>query len=432
MTVGFRETGQVLAARLAVIWAFARLTLHSLAPTVIPLDLIEIIAFDGFRSGSATFASSIDAESWEWAGMVMVCSRDKRDWFLKQQKRVWVMRNFLKCMLGVAALGMTTAVASATTLEDVKAKGFLQCGVSTGLAGFSAPNDKGDWLGLDADFCRAVAAAVFGDGTKVKFTPLSAKERFTALQSGEIDILSRNTTWTINRDTALGLNFVGVTYFDGQGFMINAKKLPGVNSALQLSGASVCVQTGTTTELNLADYFKANNLEYSPVVFEKLEEVNAAYDAGRCDVYTTDQSGLYGIRLTLTAPDDHVVLPEIISKEPLGPAVRQGDDQWYHIVKWTYFALLTAEELGITQANVEEMKASASPEMKRVLGVEAETKIGTDLGLTNDWVVNIVKATGNYGELFERNVGAGSPLKIARGINALWTKGGLQYAPPIR
>jgi general L-amino acid transport system substrate-binding protein len=342
------------------------------------------------------------------------------------------MKNKIAIVLGAAAFGLAASAASATTLEDVKAKGFLQCGVSSGLAGFSAPNDKGDWLGLDADFCRAVAAAVFGDGTKVKFTPLSAKERFTALQSGEIDVLSRNTTWTINRDTALGLNFTGVTYYDGQGFMINAKKLPGVNSALQLSGASVCVQTGTTTELNLADYFKANNLEYNPVVFEKLEEVNAAYDSGRCDVYTTDQSGLYGIRLTLTAPDDHVVLPEIISKEPLGPVVRQGDDQWYHIVKWTYFALLTAEELGITQANVEEMKSSANPEIKRVLGVEADTKIGTDLGVSNDWVVNIVKSVGNYGEVFERNVGAGSPLKIARGINALWTKGGLQYSPPIR
>ncbi len=342
------------------------------------------------------------------------------------------MKNKIAIVLGAAAFGLAASSASATTLDDVKAKGFLQCGVSSGLAGFSAPNDKGDWLGLDADFCRAVAAAVFGDGSKVKFTPLSAKERFTALQSGEIDVLSRNTTWTINRDTALGLNFAGVTYYDGQGFMINAKKLPGVNSALQLSGASVCVQTGTTTELNLADYFKANNLEYNPVVFEKLEEVNAAYDSGRCDVYTTDQSGLYGIRLTLTAPDDHVVLPEIISKEPLGPVVRQGDDQWFDIVKWTYFALLTAEELGVTQANVEEMKSSDNPEIKRVLGVEADTKIGTDLGVSNDWVVNIVKSVGNYGEVFERNVGSGSPLKIARGINAQWTKGGLQYAPPIR
>jgi len=335
-------------------------------------------------------------------------------------------------ILGAAAFGMVASAASADTLDDVKAKGFIQCGVNTGLAGFSAPDDKGEFTGLDVDFCRAVAAAIFGDGTKVKFTPLSAKDRFTALQSGEIDILSRNTTWTINRDTALGLNFAGITYYDGQGFMINAKKLPGVNSALQLSGASVCVQSGTTTELNLADYFKANNLEYNPVVFEKIEEVNAAYDSGRCDAYTTDQSGLYAIRLTLAAPGDHVVLPEIISKEPLGPAVRQGDDKWFDIVKWTYFALLNTEELGITKANVEEMKASANPEIKRILGVEAETKIGTDLGLTNDWVANIVKATGNYGEIFESNVGAGSPLKISRGINALWTKGGLQYGPPIR
>jgi general L-amino acid transport system substrate-binding protein len=266
----------------------------------------------------------------------------------------------------------------------------------------------------------------------VKFTPLSAKDRFTALQSGEVDVLSRNTTWTISRDTALGLNFAGVTYFDGQDFMINAKKLPEVNSALQLSGAAVCVQSGTTTELNLADFFKTNNLEYNPVVFEKVEEANAAYDAGRCDAYTTDQSGLYSIRLALSSPDDHVVLPEIISKEPLGPAVRQGDDKWYDIVKWTYFALLNTEELGITKANVEEMKNSSNPEIKRILGVEAETKIGTDLGLTNDWVVNIVKAVGNYGEVFENNVGSGSPLKISRGINALWTKGGLQYGMPIR
>jgi len=349
-----------------------------------------------------------------------------------REKGQWVMKHIAIGILGAATLGLMAASASASTLADVKAKGFIQCGVSTGLAGFSAPDDKGEWKGLDADFCRAVAAAVFGDGSKVKFTPLSAKERFTALQSGEIDLLSRNTTWTINRDTALGLNFAGVTYYDGQGFMINAKKLPGVNSALQLSGAAVCVQAGTTTELNLADYFKSNKMEYNPVVFEKLEEVNAAYDSGRCDVYTTDQSGLYGIRLTLSAPDDHVVLPEIISKEPLGPAVRQGDDQWFHIVRWTYYALVQAEELGITQANVDEMKNSPNPEIKRVLGTEADTKIGTDLGLTNDWVVNIVKAVGNYGEMFERNVGSGSPLKIARGLNALWTKGGLQYAMPIR
>jgi general L-amino acid transport system substrate-binding protein len=334
-------------------------------------------------------------------------------------------------LLGSAFLAFASA-AGAATLDDVKAKGFVQCGVNVGLAGFSAPDDKGEWTGLDVDFCRAVAAAVFGDGTKVKFTPLSAKERFTALQSGEVDLLARNTTWTINRDTALGLNFVGVNYYDGQGFMINSKKISGVNSALQLSGASVCVQAGTTTELNLADYFKANKMEYSPVVFEKNEEVNAAYDSGRCDVLTTDQSGLYATRLALAAPDDHVVLPEIISKEPLGPAVRQGDDQWFDIVKWTFNATLNAEELGITQANLEEMTASTNPDILRFLGKEADTKIGTDLGLGNDWAYNIVKAVGNYGESFERNVGAGSPLKIARGINALWSKGGLQYAPPVR
>jgi general L-amino acid transport system substrate-binding protein len=342
------------------------------------------------------------------------------------------MKNVLTGMLGVAALALTASVASAATLDDVKAKGFVQCGVNTGLAGFASPNDKGEWSGFDVDFCKAVAAAVFGDASKVKYTPTTAKERFTALQSGEIDLLARNTTWTLSRDTALGFNFAGVNYYDGQGFMINAKKLPGVNSALQLSGASVCVQTGTTTELNLADYFKANKMEYNPVVFEKLEEVNAAYDSGRCDVYTTDQSGLYAIRLTLAAPDDHVVLPEIISKEPLGPAVRQGDDQWFDIVKWTLYAMVTAEELGITQANVEEMKASGNPEVKRILGQEADSKLAADLGLDKEWVANIVKSVGNYGESFERNIGSGSSLKIARGINALWSKGGLQYAPPIR
>ncbi len=335
-------------------------------------------------------------------------------------------------IIGAAALALSASAASAATLDDVKAKGFVQCGVNTGLAGFSNPDDKGDWSGLDVDLCRAIAAAIFGDGTKVKFTPLSAKERFTALQSGEVDLLSRNTTWTVNRDSALGLNFRAVTYYDGQGFMVNKTKLPDINSALQLSGAAVCVQTGTTTELNLADYFKANKMEYNPVVFEKVEEADAAYDAGRCDVYTTDQSGLYSTRLKLKAPDDHIILPEIISKEPLGPAVRQGDDQWYDIVTWVHYAMLQAEEFGVTQANVEEMKASENPEIKRLLGTEADTKIGTDMGLTNDWVVNIVKTVGNYGESFERNVGAGSPLKIARGLNALWSKGGLQYAPPIR
>ncbi|MCR4268185.1 amino acid ABC transporter substrate-binding protein [Nitratireductor sp. ZSWI3] len=342
------------------------------------------------------------------------------------------MKTILKALLGSAVVALLAAPASAATLDDVKAKGHIQCGVSTGLAGFSAPDNAGNWTGLDVDFCRAVAAAVFDDPNAVQFTPLSAKERFTALQSGEVDLLSRNTTWTISRDTALGLNFAGVTYYDGQGFMINAKKLQGINSALQLSGAAVCVQAGTTTELNLADYFKANNMEYNPVVFEKLEEVNTAYDSGRCDVYTTDQSGLYAIRLTLSSPDDHIVLPEIISKEPLGPVVRHGDDQWFDIVKWVYYALLNAEELGVSQANIEESMNSDKPDVRRLLGTEDGTKLGSDLGLTNDWAARVIKHVGNYGEMFERNVGADSPLKISRGVNALWTKGGLQYGMPIR
>ncbi|MBB4574263.1 amino acid ABC transporter substrate-binding protein [Rhizobium sp. MC63] len=341
------------------------------------------------------------------------------------------MKNkLLSTAIGAAVLALGASAASATTLGDVKAKGFVQCGVNTGLAGFAAPDASGNWAGFDVDFCKAVASAVFGDPTKVKFTPLSAANRFPALQSGEIDVLARNTTWSINRDTALGLNFRFVNYYDGQGFMV--RKSLNVKSALELSGASVCVQSGTTTELNLADYFKANNLQYNPVVFEKLDEVNAAYDAGRCDVYTTDQSGLYSLRLTLKNPDEHAILPEIISKEPLAPAVRQGDDQWFDIVSWVGYAMINAEEFGITQANVDDMKNSPNPDIKRFLGVEADTKIGTDLGLTNEWAYNIVKNVGNYGEVFERNIGQGSPLKIARGLNALWNKGGIQYAPPVR
>lgn len=341
------------------------------------------------------------------------------------------MKKFaLSVLLGAAALAYTASGASASTLSDVKAKGFIQCGVNTGLLGFAQPDASGNWAGFDVDFCKAVASAVFGDPTKVKYTPLSSKDRFTALQSGEVDLLSRNTTWTINRDTALGLNFRPITYYDGQGFMV--RKELNVKSALELSGAAVCVQSGTTTELNLADYFKANNLQYNPVVFDKLEEVNAAYDSGRCDVYTTDQSGLYSLRLTLKNPDDNVVLPEIISKEPLGPAVRQGDEQWFDIVSWTAYALINAEEFGITQKNLDEMKSSPNPDIKRFLGAEQGSTIGTDLGLTNDWAYNVIKGVGNYGEVFDRNIGAGSPLKIARGLNALWNKGGIQYAPPVR
>ncbi len=342
------------------------------------------------------------------------------------------MNKWILGVLSAAAVTLACGAASAATLDEVKARGSLKCGVHTGLAGFAAPNDKGEWTGFDADFCRAVAAAIFDDPSKVTFVPTNATERFTALQSGEIDLLARNTTWTISRDTSLGLNFTGVNYYDGQGFMINAKKLPGINSALQLSGAAICVQSGTTTELNLADYFEANNMQYNPVVFQGFDETNAAYESGRCDDDTTDQSGLYALRLTLANPDEHVVLPEIISKEPLGPAVRQGDDQWFDIVKWTLFAMIQAEESGITQANIDEMLQSDNPEIRRILGVEEGSKLGADLGLTNDWVVRIVRGVGNYGEVFERNIGQGSPIKIARGLNALWTKGGLQYAPPIR
>ncbi|MEJ8573785.1 amino acid ABC transporter substrate-binding protein [Microbaculum marinum] len=339
------------------------------------------------------------------------------------------MKNKLVPVVAGVALGfVAVGAASATTLEDVKGKGFVQCGVSQGLPGFSNPDDQGNWTGLDVDYCRAVAAAVFNDPNAVKFTPLSAKERFTALQSGEVDILSRNTTWTMSRDTALGLNFAGVDYYDGQGFMV--RKSLGISSALELSGASVCTNTGTTTELNVADYFRANNMDYEIVAFEKADEVVAAYDAGRCDVYTTDASGLYAQRLKLTNPDEHMVLPEIISKEPLGPVVRQGDDEWFNIAKWVLFALINAEELGVTQANVGEMKNSDNPEIKRLLGTEGA--FGEGIGLTNDWAANAVAAVGNYGEVFDRNVGPDTPLGIARGLNALWTKGGILYAPPVR
>lgn len=338
----------------------------------------------------------------------------------------------MKRILGILALGVTLGLASgaqAQTLENVKTKkGSLQCGVSQGLPGFSNPDDKGNWTGLDVDLCRAIAAAIFDDPNKVKFSPLSAKDRFTALQSGEIDVLSRNTTWTLSRDSSLGLNFAGVNYYDGQGFMI--RKSMKINSALELSGASVCTQTGTTTELNVADYFRANNMKYTVVAFGTADETIKAYDAGRCDVFTTDASGLYAERLKLAKGDDHIILPEIISKEPLGPVVRHGDDQWFDIVKWTHYAMLTAEELGINSKNIDEMAKSNSPEIKRFVGLEGN--FGEQLGLTKDWAVRIIKHVGNYGEAFERNVGAGSRLKISRGQNALWNKGGLQYAPPIR
>jgi len=340
------------------------------------------------------------------------------------------MKRVITTFAFAAALGLAASAASAQTLNAVKSRGMVNCGSNTGLAGFGIPDAQGNWTGLDVDYCRAISAAIFNDANKVKFVPLTAKDRFTALQSGDVDVLVRNTTWTSSRDTSLGLNFTGINYFDGQGFMV-FKKLK-VNSALELNDAAICVQQGTTTELNLADYFRANKMRLKTVTFATLDEAVKAYDSGRCDAYTTDASGLYAGRLKLAKPEDHLVLPEIISKEPLGPSVRHGDDQWFDLVRWTHYAMLIAEEFGITKANVDEMKNSDSPEIKRVLGQEADTKIGTDLGVSNDWVVNIVKAVGNYGEMFERNVGSGSPLKIARGINALWTKGGLQYAPPIR
>jgi general L-amino acid transport system substrate-binding protein len=326
------------------------------------------------------------------------------------------------------AAGLSTQIANAQTLKTVKDRGMLSCGVSSGLPGFSSPDDKGNWTGLDVDVCRAIAAAIFNDPAKVKFVPLSAKDRFTALQSGEIGVLSRVTTWTLSRDTSLGANFTGVTYYDGQGFMV--KKSLKVNSALELNSASVCVATGTTTEQNLADYFKGNNMKYEVIAFASADETIKAYESGRCDVFTTDVSGLYAERLRLASPSDHVVLPEVISKEPLGPMVRHGDDQWFDLVKWVLFAMVDAEELGITQKNVDDMAKSDRPELKRVFGTDGN--LGEQLGVTKDWVSRIVKAVGNYGESFDRNVGAGSKLGIARGLNQLWNKGGIQYAPPIR
>ena len=325
-------------------------------------------------------------------------------------------------------LALGSQAAFSQTLKTVQDRGQLVCGANGTLAGFGMPDPNGDWVGFDVDFCRAIAAAIFNDPTKVKFVPLTAKDRFTALQSGEIDVLSRNTTWTLSRDTSLGLDFAAITYYDGQGFMV--RKSLKVNSALELNDASVCVQQGTTTELNLADYFRSNNMTLKTVTFATADEAVKAYDTSRCDSYTTDSSGLYGERLRLTNPSDHIILPEIISKEPLSPAVRQGDDNWEDIVRWTHFAMVNAEELGVNQNNVSDMMKSDNPDIRRLLGVEG--KFGSGMGLTDDWALRIIKAVGNYGESFERNVGQGSPLKVARGLNALWTKGGLQYGIPIR
>jgi len=326
------------------------------------------------------------------------------------------------------AATLMAGAATAGTLDDVKAKGFIQCGVTTGLAGFAAPNDKGVWEGFDVDFCRAMSAAVFGDPDKVKYTPTTAKERFTALQSGEIDVLARNTTWTLSRDVNLGFEFIGVNYYDGQGFMV--KKSLGVKSATELDGARVCIQSGTTTELNLADYFASQGMKYDSVLFDTSDEVREAYVKDTCDVYTTDQSGLYAQRSVLSDPQNHVVLPEIISKEPLGPLVRHGDNQWGDIARWTLNALINAEELGVTQANVAEMKSSKNPSVARLLGVSGD--LGAQLGLNASWAADALASVGNYGEVFEKHLGMGTQLKIARGLNAPWNKGGILYAPPAR
>jgi general L-amino acid transport system substrate-binding protein len=335
------------------------------------------------------------------------------------------------CLLLTSAAALTlgaTSVASAETLENTRERGTVKCGVSDGLPGFSAPNDQGEWQGLDVDVCRAVAAAVFGDAEAVRYISLNAVERFTALQSGEVDVLSRNTTWTTTRDTTLGLNFTGVTFYDGIGFLIN--RGIGVSSAMELDGAAVCIQSGTTTELNVADYFRANDMAFDPIVFDTSEQTVGGFEAGRCDVLTSDTSQLAALRIQLAEPDQAMILPEVISKEPLGPVVRQGDDQWFNIVKWSLFAMLNAEEMGITSENVDEMLESSNPDVARLLGQDGN--YGEGMGLSPDWAYQIISQVGNYAESYDRNVGMDSPLEIERGVNALWTDGGIHYAPPIR
>jgi len=338
---------------------------------------------------------------------------------------------FNKLGSALAVAGIVSAMSVATyagTLSSVNKHGYLQCGVSTGLPGFSAPDSKGHWKGLDVDYCRAVAAAVLGDASKVRFVPLTAKERFTALQSGEIDILSRNTTWTETRDTSLGLNFAGTDYYDGQGFLVN--KSLGIKSAKELDGAAICVQAGTTTELNLADYFRVNHMKYQPVVFDNSDQTVQGFQGGRCDVLTSDRSQLSALRIKLKNPDKAMILPEIISKEPLGPVVREGDDQWFNVAKWVLFAAVNAEELGINSSNVVAMKKSTNPNVRRLVGVSGQ--LGQNLGLSADWALQIVKQVGNYGQWYDRDVGKDSPLDISRGLNRLWNKGGIMYAPPLR
>jgi general L-amino acid transport system substrate-binding protein len=336
-----------------------------------------------------------------------------------------------KALLGVAlvaTLGLTATASFADTLADVKTRGFLQCGVAEGTNGFAAPDANNEQHGIDVDYCKAIAAAIFNDASAVRYTPLNSTVRFQALGSREVDVLARTTTWTMSRDTTYGLTFVAPIYYDGQGFMV--RKSLGLNSALELGGATICIEAGTTTELNAADYFAANGMEYNPVTFVDQNEVYKAYEEGRCDTLTTDRSALAGNRLTLQIPDDHVVLPEIISKEPLTSMVRQGDDLWFKINRWVFNAMLEAEELGVSSANVDEMLASENPAIRRLLGVEGD--FGTPIGLDKDWAYRVIKLVGNYAEIFDRNVGAGSPIGLTRGVNALWKDGGIQYAAPIR
>lgn len=334
------------------------------------------------------------------------------------------------CAVLTGTLLITQPAYAGKTIDAIKQRGAIQCGVSTGVAGFSLPDSQGNWSGLDADTCRAIAAALLGDAKKVNFVPLNSQQRFTAIQSGEVDLLARNTTWTLTRDASLGLEFTAITYFDGQGFLV-PKKLK-VTSPKQLKNAEICVQSGTTNEKNLSDYFRAQGIKVKPVVFEGFEASFKAFFSGRCQAYTTDLSGLAGLRnKEAKNPDDYVLLPDIISKEPLGPAVRRGDDEWFSIVKWTIFALIEAEENGITQANVDELKAnSKDPAIQRILGTSEDS--GKLLGLDKDWAYRAIKAGGNYGEIFERNVGPKSVLKLPRGLNNLWNKGGILYAPPVR
>ena len=328
----------------------------------------------------------------------------------------------------VTCAALSTSAAHAGTLDDIKKRGELRCGVTQALAGFSVADDKGRWTGLDVDYCRALASAIFHNPEKVTFRPTSSKERFTVLQSGEIDVLARVTTWTTSRDVDMPFDFIGVNYYDGQGFMV--RKDLGIKSVKDLSGASICTNTGTSTETNMADYFKANGLEYKPVIFEKSEEVKSAYDAGRCDAYSSDVSGLYVQRKLLANPDAHDILPEVISKEPLGPLVRQEDPAFKDLAAWTHHCMVNAEEYGVTQANVDEMKNSSNPNIRRLLGVEAN---GADkLGVGQDFCYHIVKNIGNYGEAYDRNVGKDSPLAIERGLNRLWNQGGIMFAPPLR